>query len=113
VIWNKLPFQGDRLMAKTDPPRLSADRLRELARTGAAVALERMREEIAAIERAFPELASSEGRSQLGQSLNESVKSAQRRAWRMSAAGRKAVSDRMKRYWAERRQAQARTKSPK
>ena len=36
---------------------LTADRLRELARTGADVTLKRLRAEMIAIERTFPELA--------------------------------------------------------
>jgi hypothetical protein len=38
------------------------------------------------------------------------VKAATRNTRRMSAAARKAVSDRMKRYWAERRKAKAKVK---
>jgi hypothetical protein len=91
-------------MAKTN--KLSPERLRELARTGAQVALERMRIEIAAIERAFPELASI---PRSPQAVRRSVKTATRRSRRMSAAARKAVSQRMKRYWAERRKAQTKT----
>ena len=41
---------------------LTADRLRELARTGAEVTLNRLRAEIIAIERAFPELRLAQGR---------------------------------------------------
>ena len=92
-------------MAKTN--QLSPERLRELARTGAQVALERMRAEIAAIERAFPELAAI---PRSPQAVRRSVKTATRRSRRMSAAARKAVSQRMKRYWAERRKARAKVK---
>jgi hypothetical protein len=83
--------------------RLSTERLRELARTGAEVALKRLRGEIIAIERTFPELALPQRRRALRRSLEQATK----RTRRMSAAGRKAVSQRMKRYWAERRKAQA------
>jgi hypothetical protein len=44
-------------MAKTR--RLDGERLRELARIGAEVTLRRLRAEIVAIERAFPELKAS------------------------------------------------------
>ena len=91
-------------MAKT--ANLTADRLRELARTGAEVTLNRLRVEIIAIERAFPELRLPAGR----RALRRSVKQVQTRARTMSAAARKAVSARMKRYWAERRKAQAKVK---
>ena len=91
-------------MAKTS--NLTADRLRELARTGAEVTLNRLRVEIIAIERAFPELRLPAGR----RALRRSIKQVQTRTRTMSAAARKAVSARMKRYWAERRRAQAKVK---
>lgn len=85
---------------------LNADRLRELARVGAEVTVKRLRAEITAIERTFPELALPRRR----RALRRSLKQATTRTRRMSAAARKAVSARMKRYWAERRKAQAKTK---
>jgi hypothetical protein len=91
-------------MAKT--PNLTADRLRELARTGADVTLKRLRAEIIAIERAFPELRLPAGR----RALRKSFKQVRTRTRSMSEAARKAVSARMKRYWAERRKAQAKVK---
>jgi hypothetical protein len=86
--------------------RLSAEKLKELARTGAEHALRQLRAEIIAIERAFPELALPRTRRALRRSFNE----AGRRTRTMSAAARKAVSERMKRYWAERRKAKAKVK---
>ncbi len=80
---------------------LSAEKLRELTRTGADVALQRLRAEIVAFERTFPELALPRRRKALGRTL----KQAATRTKRMSAAARKAVSERMTRYWAERRKA--------
>jgi hypothetical protein len=85
---------------------LSPERLRELARTGAEVALKRLRAEIIAIERTFPELALPKRR----RALRRSVQQAANRTYRMSDSARKAVSARMKRYWAERRKAQAKIK---
>jgi len=85
---------------------LSPAKLRELARTAAEVALMRLRAEIIAIERAFPELSLPRRR----RALRRSLKRATNRTSRMSAAARKAVSARMKRYWAERKKAQARVK---
>ena len=93
-------------MPKGITSTLSAQKLRELARSGAEVALKRLRAEIIAIERAFPELALPRRR----RALRRSLKKATNRTSRMSAAARKAVSERMKRYWAERRKAQARLK---
>lgn len=82
---------------------LTADKLTELARVGADTALKHLRAEIIAIERAFPELALPERR----RALRRSLARATRRTKRMSAAARKAVSERMTRYWAERRKAKA------
>jgi len=65
-----------------------------------------LRAEIIAIERTFPELKLPQAR----RALSESVSEATRRTRRMSAAARKAVSARMKRYWAERRKARAKVK---
>jgi hypothetical protein len=86
--------------------RLTTDRLRELARAGAEVTISRLRAEIIAIERAFPELALPKRR----RALRRTVQAATKRTQAMSAAARKAVSVRMKRYWAERRKALAKAK---
>jgi hypothetical protein len=91
-------------MAKTKG--LNGARLRELARVGAEETLRRLRAEIVAIERTFPELALPARR----RAMRRAVKQASTRTRTMSAAARKAVSDRMKRYWAERRKARARVK---
>ena len=91
-------------MPKT--PNLTAAHLRDLARTGADFSLKRLRAEIIAIERAFPELRLRQGRH----AASRSLQAAATRTRTMSAAARKAVSARMKRYWAERRKAQAKLK---
>jgi hypothetical protein len=77
--------------------------LTELARVGAETALKHLRAEIVAIERAFPELALPQRR----RAIRRSLANASRRTRRMSAAARRAVSERMTRYWAERRKAKA------
>jgi hypothetical protein len=87
---------------------MTADQLRDLAKTGAEVTLMRLRAEILAIERAFPELAPPRRQRAVRRAVK--VKDATPRTWRMSASARKAVSLRMKRYWAERRKAQAKVK---
>ena len=87
-------------------PNLTADRLRELARTGAEVTVKRLRAEIITIERTFPELRLREGRRAVRRSLEKTAS----RTRTMSAEARKAVSARMKRYWAERRKAQTKVK---
>lgn len=86
--------------------RLSPERLRELARAGAEAALKQLRAEVIAIERTFPELALPKRR----RALRRSIKQASNRTRGMSAAARKAVSERMTRYWAERRKARAKIK---
>jgi len=82
---------------------LSTERLRELARHGAATVLNQLRAEIIAIERTFPELALPQSRRR----VRRAVAQASAKTRQMSAAARKAVSIRMKRYWAERRKAKA------
>lgn len=91
-------------MARTT--RLNGARLRELASIGADVTLRRLRAEIVAIERTFPELALPARR----RAVRRAVRQASARTRTMSAAARRAVSERMKRYWAQRRKAQARVK---
>lgn len=86
--------------------RLSAERIRQLAVSGAEGLLKRLRAEVVALERTFPELALPKRRRQIRQSVN----AARKRTRQMSAATRKAVSARMKKYWAERRKAQAKVK---
>lgn len=85
---------------------LSVEKLKELARAGAENALKRLRAEIVAIERTFPELALPQRR----RAARAAVKRARKNTRRMSAAARKVVSERMRRYWAERKKAHARTK---
>jgi uncharacterized protein (UPF0335 family) len=86
---------------------LNQDQLRRLARLGAVARLEQLREEEAAIRSEFPELFG--GRRGNG-ALKNPVKNAggsRRRRKAMSAAQRKEVSERMRKYWAERRKASA------
>lgn len=85
---------------------LSIEELKNLAKTGAEETLKRLQAEIVAIERSFPELRLPAGR----RAVRQSLQSARKRSRQMSAAARKAVSDRMKRYWAERRKARAKIK---
>jgi hypothetical protein len=85
---------------------LSVGQLREMAKAGAGEALKRLRAEIIAIERTFPELALPQRRRQ----LRRVVANTRTRTRKMSAAARKTVSQRMKKYWAERRKAQSKVK---
>ena len=78
---------------------MSMEQLKHLAKAGAEATLTRLRQEVEAIERTFPELSSAKGRARV-------VASTGRKARNMSAAARKAVSARMKKYWAARRKAE-------
>ena len=89
-----------------DGQRLSIDQLKEFARDAAARTLEQLRAEVIAIERTFPELALPRRR----RAVRQSLKGAGKRTREMSAAAKKAVSARMKKYWAERRKAKAKVK---
>jgi hypothetical protein len=85
---------------------LNRNDLKNLARLGAKARLEELRQEEAAIRRAFPELFSK------GAAAAPAAKAGgrRRRRRRMSAAARKAVSDRMTKYWAERRKSKGKGK---
>ena len=79
---------------------LTREQIQRLARLGAAARLEELRREEAAIRKAFPDLARGRqagGRERPGRPAGGGARS------NMSAAARKAVSERMKKYWAERR----------
>jgi len=72
-----------------------------LERLGAQARLAELNGEIAAIRRAFPGLG--RGRQPAG----DKPARTRRRRSRMSPAARRAVSVRMKKYWADRRKAKA------
>ena len=82
-----------------------------MARKGAEHRLDELKAEIAGLIKAFPHLAASQGRrlargsAALANAAKETVKMAagRRKRSRMSAAARKAVSARMKKYWAAKR----------
>jgi hypothetical protein len=75
---------------------------KELERLGAQARLTELQGEIAAIRRAFPGLGRGPGRQPAAESAPR-----RRRRSRMSAANRRAVSIRMKKYWAERRKSKS------
>ena len=87
------------------PRELNGEQLRRLARLGAEARLEELRREAAAIHQAFPDL----GRAGRGRSSRGSRARSNSRGRRspMSASERRAVSLRMKKYWAVRRKAKA------
>lgn len=82
---------------------LNPEQLRRLARLGAVARLEQLREEEAAIRAEFPELFG--GRRPSGRGKEPAGRTTRRRS--MNAAQRKEVSERMRKYWAERRKASA------
>jgi hypothetical protein len=93
---------------------LTREVLQRLARLGALRRLEELKQEEAAIRAAFPDLgAMPAGRGRGGRrkgraaaSADQSAPSAKRAArYKMSAAQKRAVSERMKKYWAARRKA--------
>ena len=78
--------------------------MKEYARRGAQARVEELTQELAAIYRAFPELRRG------GASAAPARAGAVRRRKPMSAAQRREVSRRMKKYWADRRKANAKSK---
>jgi hypothetical protein len=93
---------------------LTRQELQRLARLGAQSRLDELRREEAAIRRAFPDLfrgrRGSAGRPESSDAETGSAAGGRRRRRGrkpMSAAGRKAVSERMKKYWAARRKSSA------
>jgi hypothetical protein len=83
----------------------------EMARKGAEHRYEELRAEIAGLLKDFPHLVARKG-GQVSRTISRGsalVKAeapkARRRVRRMSAAARKAVSARMKKYWADKRKA--------
>jgi hypothetical protein len=96
---------------------LSRQEMRKLASIGAARRLEELRQEQALILAAFPELGgnsagpSARRRGRPGRRRASTTPAAdaparkRKRSYTMTAAQKKAVSERMKKYWAARRKA--------
>jgi hypothetical protein len=74
--------------------------LLKLARAGAAAKVQELREEIDAIYRSFPDLRRGEGRRGKVAHAGDNPRPG-RRKW--TAAQRKAAAERMRKYWAARR----------
>ena len=81
---------------------LNTEQLRRLARLGAIARLEQLKQEEAAIRAEFPELF---GRGRRAVVADVAKPGRRRGRKKMSPAARKAVSERMRKYWAERRRA--------
>jgi hypothetical protein len=90
-------------------PNTSSQELRRLALIGAEGRIESLREEIAKIVQLFPELRGVAGGAagRGGRAATAKKAATSKRNWNMSAAQRKAVSARMKKYWAARRKEKA------
>jgi hypothetical protein len=87
---------------------LGKDVLNRLARLGAQARLDELEAERRAILRAFPDLSSSGAKAAkpAAETAGRTAKPAQRRKKRqVSPAARKAASERMKQYWAAKKQA--------
>jgi len=90
--------------------QLTREELRRLARLGAARRLEELRLEEAAIRAAFPGIdvaigARRRGRPPAAATASGGARRRRRRRRPMSAAEKRVVSERMKKYWANRRKA--------
>jgi hypothetical protein len=86
------------------PTGLTPNQMRSLARLGAERRIEELQTEIAAIRREFPASgAASRGRPTGTSQRDGSV----RRRRKMSPEARRAVSERMKKYWADYRKKKA------
>ncbi len=93
---------------------LNSEQLRRLARLGAMARLQQLRAEEEAIRAEFPELfgrgrrpqAASAGAAETAPRGRKGARKRRRRS-AMSDEARKAVSLRMRKYWAERRKAKA------
>jgi hypothetical protein len=87
---------------------LSTEELKRLARLGAAARLEQLEAERLAILRAFPGLASAARPKRAAPTTGEpgatAPKKKARRRRPMTAEQKRAASERMKKYWAARKQ---------
>lgn len=79
------------------------DELLRFARSGAEARLQELRREIESIYATFPDLRSSTGARRRVSGVKVRARRARRQSW--TAAQRKAVSDRMRKYWATRKAA--------
>lgn len=88
---------------------LNQEQLRRLARLGAVARLDQLRQEETAIRSEFPELFGRGRRPNgaAGAPTATAKPAGRRRRRRMSADARQAASERMRKYWAERRKAEA------
>lgn len=87
-------------MAKRNRPQAQ---LREFALIGARARLQELRQEEARLRQTFPELFGGRRAAAVRSGAADASRGRRRGRRSMSAAERKAVSERMRRYWADRR----------
>jgi hypothetical protein len=97
---------------------LSRNEVKRLALIGAQSRLESLRAEISTILRAFPELGRGGAVSNVASRTEapqrgRGGRGRKRRNWSMSDAQKRAVSERMKKYWAGRRKEKAKAPAAK
>ena len=83
---------------------LTRNELERLAKLGAKSRLDELKREEAAIRSAFPDLFSVTRGRKAAKAVAAPAKRTRKRR-KMSAAEKRSVSERMKKYWAERRKA--------
>ena len=77
--------------------------MKGLARRGAEARIADLNEELAAIYAAFPDLRTGRGKRPSSAVASATPTSARRKRRKMTAAQRKAVGERMKKYWASKK----------
>lgn len=82
---------------------ISREELIRLARSGAAARVQELRKELESIYKTFPELRKGTKAGAATAAAGRTVREPGQRSW--SSKDRKAVSSRMKKYWAARRAA--------
>jgi hypothetical protein len=95
---------------------LSRVEVKQLALIGAQSRLDALNAEIASIVRAFPELSrgrASAAATSVGNDTPRKGRGGRKRNWNMSDAQKRAVSERMRKYWAGRRKEKAAKTSAK
>jgi hypothetical protein len=103
-----LVFNLERQQEGQVAKRIPQAELRELALVGARARLLTLRTEMASLVRLFPELGRGSQAKSAGVELGlTKMRKKPGRKHPMSAAERRAVSERMRKYWAERRAAKA------
>jgi hypothetical protein len=112
TIFTRSPIEltlPDRVTSVAGGSRLAKFDLRNYARRGAETRIAELNEELQAIFNAFPELRAGRAQrsSRAATAPGGTPPKGARKRRRMSAAQRKAVGERMKKYWAARKKGAA------